>query len=1556
MYKRSKSLICKMLVLVLLAASVVSPGSTAVWAAGDTTNSRKTDVWDFGGVEAAGSNYSNHITLGTLNGLTANVQSGWFKVNTTFGDLTVVTPGNYHRLYYKGPLSYDPTKNPTVKSFPDGYTNAGSIYSAGAGDDTARYIRIDNVQAGDIITLYGFSTNTSGSEKPLVNFALTSAGTGKTILKNSDIVLGNGEIFTFPAEETGSLKIYFTNTGSYKPNVARITRTPGVNVNGLLNLNGYALTEHELVFQNQQTAGIHTATLNPDGTFDVTLPAGYTYTAALLNVSSDYSISDQSKTVVTALADIPVGIGGITLDVAKISMAKVSGPVLGFDSGYDLSNLKVTLTPPADSLAPAVEAAVDKLTMTYSADVRSGIPYNLTISGVNDYDLTGGSQVQITANTTQDITVTKKPIYTATGAFVGLPASVTVSSIAFSHVEDGYVYSGTALNGAYSANLRDGAYAVKAVTSDPAYTTVGHVVVNGSNAIKDIKFSTSTPLPALPLVQDLYVGDSSKENNFSTVKEALASAARMNPQSEQERITIHITPGVYRAQLKIETPYISLVNAAPQQGEVKITWYYGVGYVYYSANKGYYSEDHAFDKFLKSGVEKWGPTVYLTSKATGFRAENIVFENSFNKYITQEEIDDGVQVDPVSPTNTTVRTMALDATSRGATERAAAMAIEADRAEFYKSKFLSNQDTLYTGAVRIYFKDSFIEGNTDYIFGDGNVVFDNCILNFAGYSDQDSSGYITAASTDPSRMGYLFRDSTITGTSHGSFKAQGFFGRPWRTNAGAKFLDSKLQEPSVIVPQGWAGMSGNTPENARFFEYNTTYNGAPADTSARSSYLLSGEAAVTDVRQYFGSDWIPVYYTEGNVTAPVLNPDIVTGQNQAALNWQPAQSSIGSVMYAVYQDGQKVGITTDTAYTAGNLAPGTTYSFQVTAVNTAGNTAASSTVHAATAALQGIPAAPVITATPGDSSATINWNTVTGATYYTVKGMKAGSTVFDLVYGVSTPTVTSYTYSNLMNGTAYQFVVTASNIYGESAASNMVTVIPTGEQGSWKFTPADFTGMDIDNPKTAGYSSFNDDTNVFTLTGSGTGINKAANGRDQIYMKAVKLAGDYSISAKATYNSGLFGHMALTIRESLDPSSYHYTQAATNTGGRKMFRYTGSSNGSNTTMPLGGTAYLKITKTGDKIVSILSANPIPENPVSSETLSIATATAKDLGLDANGNPKELYAGLMVSSGNASSSMTASFEDVRIVMADGTVVFDSNAGQPVAPKNVASKPYDKSALISWAPLYTATSYTVKQSNSANGPFTDAQTVSGSVYQAMISGLENGKTYYFAVTASNASGEGVASEIVSVVPSAAAVMPPVITMTSAAPASQVFSALVPLSGSVDKDSTLTITNNGSIVKPDGIDNSLTIPANGTFSTTLILNEGVNEIVIKAVDTYGNVSSVKYTVTYTYKAAQIGFYLADGQAATGLAAGEELVVKAAVENYIASAQDIVLVIGLYDEHNNLVKMIFSAETLANGVSDTLYAKLRLPGEVAGYTVKAYVWDNLSAAHPISDVFVLK
>ena len=45
---------------------------------------------------------------------------------------------------------------------------------------------------------------------------------------------------------------------------------------------------------------------------------------------------------------------------------------------------------------------------------------------------------------------------------------------------------------------------------------------------------------------NLYVGYSSKSNNYATIQAAVNKAASINPTSESARVTIHIAPGKYR--------------------------------------------------------------------------------------------------------------------------------------------------------------------------------------------------------------------------------------------------------------------------------------------------------------------------------------------------------------------------------------------------------------------------------------------------------------------------------------------------------------------------------------------------------------------------------------------------------------------------------------------------------------------------------------------------------------------------------------------------------------------------------------------------------------------------------------------------------------------------------------------------------------------------------------------------------------------------------------------------------------------------------------------------
>ena len=364
---------------------------------------------------------------------------------------------------------------------------------------------------------------------------------------------------------------------------------------------------------------------------------------------------------------------------------------------------------------------------------------------------------------------------------------------------------------------------------------------------------------------DLYVGYSGKNNNFNTVQDAVNKAASIKPSSESARVTIHIAPGTYRQQVMVQTPYITFVNDEPSKGEAVLTWYYGIGYKYYSANdKGYYDANSAKSKSSKHPAKyRWGATVLLTNKATYFKAKDIVFENSFNRYMTSEEVADGVEVlgdSATSPINVK-RTSSLDVKSKAATERAPALAADGGYGEFLNCKFYSSQDTLYTGGSPLYFKKCLIEGQTDYIFGESNAVFDQCELRWKGYSSGSVGGYITAArASDGSYTGYLMYNCKVT-KNKGLTVKTGYFGRPWRETAKAKFINTVLQDSSTIADEGWGPMNGVQPENvAGFKEYGTKLsNGAAVSTSKRKGHILSkADAEKTNIINYL-NNWTPSY-------------------------------------------------------------------------------------------------------------------------------------------------------------------------------------------------------------------------------------------------------------------------------------------------------------------------------------------------------------------------------------------------------------------------------------------------------------------------------------------------------------------------------------------------------------------------------------------------------------------------------------------------------------------------------------------------------------------------
>jgi len=197
--------------------------------------------------------------------------------------------------------------------------------------------------------------------------------------------------------------------------------------------------------------------------------------------------------------------------------------------------------------------------------------------------------------------------------------------------------------------------------------------------------------------------------------------------------------------------------------------------------------------------------------------------------------------------------------SAGRVGQAVAVEVNSDKVTFINCRFIGNQDTYYTNSHgRIYMKDCYIEGTTDFIFGKSVVVFDHCTI----HSKKNS--YVTAASTPEGfGYGYVFINCTLTADSGIS---RVYLGRPWRDFARTVFINCSMGRH--ILPEGWHNWSKPWREATAFYaEYDCTGPGADRKNRVTwSKELTSREAAEYSIRKIFAAsaalppfshDWMP---------------------------------------------------------------------------------------------------------------------------------------------------------------------------------------------------------------------------------------------------------------------------------------------------------------------------------------------------------------------------------------------------------------------------------------------------------------------------------------------------------------------------------------------------------------------------------------------------------------------------------------------------------------------------------------------------------------------------
>ena len=273
-----------------------------------------------------------------------------------------------------------------------------------------------------------------------------------------------------------------------------------------------------------------------------------------------------------------------------------------------------------------------------------------------------------------------------------------------------------------------------------------------------------------------------QDNCYTKLSEVVDFLNSNPPQSESERITVLFAPGVYREHTELKAPYITYKAMFPDCEEpANITFYYGCGFKYNSLNQA------------EASPEAY--STIINKSAHDFIAENMMFENSFNIYLTDEELTDYCEY-PINERLVTDRARGDLIRQSIYQTQAPALRVDADRCQFINCDIIGRQDTMLLNGNgnRCYFENCFIEGTVDFIYGNGTAVFESCTIN-APYH----SGHVTAGShTSDIEYGFLFKDCKLTRTattpSAAPLDATYSLGRPWHNQPMVFYWNCKMDK------------------------------------------------------------------------------------------------------------------------------------------------------------------------------------------------------------------------------------------------------------------------------------------------------------------------------------------------------------------------------------------------------------------------------------------------------------------------------------------------------------------------------------------------------------------------------------------------------------------------------------------------------------------------------------------------------------------------------------------------------------------------------------------
>jgi pectate lyase len=298
--------------------------------------------------------------------------------------------------------------------------------------------------------------------------------------------------------------------------------------------------------------------------------------------------------------------------------------------------------------------------------------------------------------------------------------------------------------------------------------------------------------------------------DYPTVQSAVDAV----PDGNDGQITVRIAPGAYREKVRIPAtkPHLTLLGTGDDRSMTEIV----------------------YDTPATNGGSSGSATVLIS--ANDVTAENITFTNDFD-----------------------------EAANDLPAEQALAMKTYGDRIVFKNAAFKGNQDTLMTDTPkletvsRVYIRDSYIEGDVDFIYGRATTVIESSVIKALDRRSTTNNGWITAASTwKENPYGFLITNSRIISDAPVNSV---HLGRPWHPgnnpDAIAQVLIRDTELPAAIKTSPWSDMGGFSWKDARFSEY---HNFGPGSAITLDRPQMSdADAARHTISDYLsGTDgWAP---------------------------------------------------------------------------------------------------------------------------------------------------------------------------------------------------------------------------------------------------------------------------------------------------------------------------------------------------------------------------------------------------------------------------------------------------------------------------------------------------------------------------------------------------------------------------------------------------------------------------------------------------------------------------------------------------------------------------